>query len=71
MRNMMSGKSTTIKTCKSMYERYGDYVVNLHNIEQPFEAAINLPPEIFEMLIQQAFPDPECRFLHGSRLNTR
>ena len=30
-------------------KRYGDYVVNLHNIEQPFEAAINLPPEIFEM----------------------
>jgi TnpA family transposase len=30
-------------------KRYGDYVVNLQNIPQPFEAAINLPPEIFEM----------------------
>ncbi len=30
-------------------KRYGDYVVNLHNIPQPLEAAINLPPEIFEM----------------------
>ncbi len=30
-------------------KRYGDYVVNLHNIPQPFEAAINLPPEIFEI----------------------
>jgi TnpA family transposase len=29
-------------------KRYGDYVVNLHNIPQPLEAAINLPPEIFE-----------------------
>jgi TnpA family transposase len=32
-------------------KRYGDYVVNLHNIPQPFEAAINLPPEIFETQI--------------------
>jgi TnpA family transposase len=30
-------------------KRYGDYVVNLQNIPQPFEAAINLPPEIFEI----------------------
>jgi hypothetical protein len=30
-------------------KRYGDYVVNLDNIPQPLEAAINLPPEIFEM----------------------
>jgi TnpA family transposase len=30
-------------------KRYGDYVVNLQNIPQPFEAAIHLPPEIFEM----------------------
>lgn len=30
-------------------KRYGDYVVNLQNIPQPLEAAINLPPEIFEM----------------------
>jgi len=30
-------------------KRYGDYVVNLHNIPQPLEAAINLPPEIFEV----------------------
>jgi TnpA family transposase len=29
-------------------KRYGDYVVNLQNIPQPFEAAIHLPPEIFE-----------------------
>ncbi|MCC5667892.1 transposase [Nostoc sp. CHAB 5784] len=29
-------------------KRYGDYVVNLHNISQPLSAAINLPPEIFE-----------------------
>lgn len=29
-------------------KRYGDYVVNLHNIPQPLEAAMNLPPEIFE-----------------------
>jgi hypothetical protein len=29
-------------------KRYGDYVVNLHNIPQPFEAALHLPPEIFE-----------------------
>ncbi len=29
-------------------KRYGDYVVNLHNIPQPMEAAINLPLEIFE-----------------------
>ncbi|MFL9449625.1 Tn3 family transposase [Tolypothrix bouteillei VB521301_2] len=29
-------------------KRYGDYVVNLQNIPQPLEAAINLPPEIFE-----------------------
>ena len=29
-------------------KRYGDYVVNLHNIPQPLEAAINLPLEIFE-----------------------
>ena len=30
-------------------KRYGDYVVNLQSIPQPFEAAINLPPEIFEI----------------------
>ncbi len=30
-------------------KRYGDYVVNLHNIPQPLETAINLPPEIFEI----------------------
>jgi TnpA family transposase len=29
-------------------KRYGDYVVNLQNIPQPLEAAIHLPPEIFE-----------------------
>jgi TnpA family transposase len=29
-------------------KRYGDYVVNLHNIPQPLEAALHLPPEIFE-----------------------
>ncbi|WP_449415980.1 Tn3 family transposase [Phormidium nigroviride] len=29
-------------------KRYGDYVVNLQNIPQPFEGAIPLPPEIFE-----------------------
>jgi TnpA family transposase len=29
-------------------KRYGDYVVNLHNIPQPLELAINLPPEIFK-----------------------
>ena len=29
-------------------KRYGDYVVNLQSIPQPLEAAINLPPEIFE-----------------------
>lgn len=29
-------------------KRYGDYVVNLQNITQPFEAAIHLPPQIFE-----------------------
>ena len=28
--------------------RYGDYVVDLKNIPQPFEGAINLPIEIFE-----------------------
>lgn len=32
-------------------KRYGDYVVNLQNIPQPFEAAIHLPPEIFEAYI--------------------
>ena len=30
-------------------KRYGDYVVNLQNIPQPFEAAISLPSEIFEI----------------------
>jgi len=30
-------------------KRYGDYVVNLDNIPQPLEAAINLPLEIVEM----------------------
>jgi TnpA family transposase len=30
-------------------KRYGDYVVNLQSIPQPLEAAINLPPEIFEI----------------------
>jgi TnpA family transposase len=29
-------------------KRYGDYVVDLKNIPQPFEGAINLPIEIFE-----------------------
>jgi TnpA family transposase len=29
-------------------KRYGDYVVNLQNIPQPMETAINLPLEIFE-----------------------
>ncbi len=29
-------------------KRYGDYVVDLKNIPQPFEGAINLPVEIFE-----------------------
>ena len=29
-------------------KRYGDYVVDLKNIPQPFEGAINLPSEIFE-----------------------
>ena len=29
-------------------KRYGDYVVDLKNIPQPFERAINLPIEIFE-----------------------
>lgn len=29
-------------------KRYGDYVVNLQSIPQPLEAAMNLPPEIFE-----------------------
>jgi TnpA family transposase len=29
-------------------KRYGDYVVNLHNIPQPMEVAIHLPLEIFE-----------------------
>ncbi|GAC1490146.1 MAG: Tn3 family transposase [Chamaesiphon sp.] len=28
--------------------RYGDYVVNLQNIPQPLEAALHLPPEIFQ-----------------------
>ena len=28
-------------------KRYGDYVVNLQNIPQPFETAIHLPPSIF------------------------
>jgi TnpA family transposase len=28
-------------------KRYGNYVVNLQNIPQPFEMAIHLPPEIF------------------------
>ncbi len=30
-------------------KRYGDYVVNLNIFPQPLEAAINLPPEIFEI----------------------
>ncbi|MEM8721399.1 MAG: Tn3 family transposase [Cyanobacteria bacterium P01_G01_bin.39] len=29
-------------------KRYGDYVVDLKNIPQPFDGAINLPVEIFE-----------------------
>ncbi|MBK1991002.1 Tn3 family transposase, partial [Sphaerospermopsis aphanizomenoides BCCUSP55] len=29
-------------------KRYGDYVVNLHNVPQPLEVAISLPPEIFQ-----------------------
>jgi len=29
-------------------KRYGDYVVDLKNIPQPFEGAINLPIDIFE-----------------------
>ena len=29
-------------------KRYGDYVVDLKNIPQPFEGAINLPVEIFK-----------------------
>ncbi len=29
-------------------KRYGDYVVDLNNIPQPFEGAINLPIDIFE-----------------------
>jgi hypothetical protein len=29
-------------------KRYRDYVVDLKNIPQPFEEAINLPVEIFE-----------------------
>ena len=29
-------------------KRYGDYVVDLNNIPQPFEGAINLPVDIFE-----------------------
>jgi TnpA family transposase len=29
-------------------KRYGDYVVNLHDIPQPLELAINLPNEIFK-----------------------
>jgi hypothetical protein len=33
----------------SHIKRYGDYVVNLQSIPQPLEAAINLPPEIFEI----------------------
>ena len=28
--------------------RYGDYVLDLDNIPQPFEGAINLPIDIFE-----------------------
>ncbi len=29
-------------------KRYWDYVVDLKNIPQPFESAINLPVDIFE-----------------------
>ncbi|AHJ31004.1 hypothetical protein NSP_47130 [Nodularia spumigena CCY9414] len=30
-------------------KRYGNYMVNLHNIPQPLEVAISLPPEIFQI----------------------
>ena len=30
-------------------KRYGDYIVNLQNIPQPLQLAINLPPEIFKI----------------------
>ena len=33
-------------------KRYGDYVVDLKNIPQPFEGAINLPAEIFESQVE-------------------
>lgn len=36
-------------------KRYGDYVVDLHNISQPLEGAIHLPIEISTNQIQQGF----------------
>jgi hypothetical protein len=33
-------------------KRYGDYVVDLKNIPQPFEGAISLPVEILETQIE-------------------
>ncbi|NJK50838.1 transposase [Candidatus Gracilibacteria bacterium] len=52
---MAQGETVNYRAVKALspyvtrhLKRYGDYVVNLHNIPQPMEAAINLPLEIFE-----------------------